>query len=222
MNSFKEWLSDYLRYFILALVFLLAILAIVLGVRLYQKSHAFQEAQGDPDSIQILTERISEETETEAEQTDKQKEKVSEKETEKETAKETETIAEMTKAPETQKTSETEKAPETQKTSETTKTPETQKTIETRKAEETEIPETKAPETDPPQTEPPQPVYLTMTGTCYFRSDHRIAMSFAIAALSAEGTTKIKDADCVRISYPNFYEDLNQLKEGAALNAYFA
>ena len=52
--------------------------------------------------------------------------------------------------------------------------------------------------------------------------DHRIAMSFAIAALSAEGTTKIKDADCVRISYPNFYEDLNQLKEGAALNAYFA
>ena len=42
--------------------------------------------------------------------------------------------------------------------------------------------------------------------------DHRIAMSFAIAALSAEGTTKIKDADCVRISYPNFYEDLNQLK----------
>ena len=158
MNSFKEWLSDYLRYFILALVFLLAILAIVLGVRLYQKSHAFQEAQGDPDSIQILTERISEETETEAEQTDKQKEKVSEKETEKETAKETETIAEMTKAP------------ETQKTSETTKTPKTQKTIETRKAEETEIPETKAPETDPPQTEPPQPVYLTMTGTCYFRS----------------------------------------------------
>ena len=170
MNLFKEWLSDYLRYFVLALVFLLAILAIVLGVRLYQKSHAFQETQGDPDSIQILTERISEETETEAEQTDKQKEKVSEKETEKETAKETETIAEMTKAPETQKTSETEKAPETQKTSETTKTPETQKTIETRKAEETEIPETKAPETDPPQTEPPQPVYLTMTGTCYFRS----------------------------------------------------
>ena len=52
--------------------------------------------------------------------------------------------------------------------------------------------------------------------------DHRIAMSFAIAALSAEGTTKIKDADCVRISYPNFYEDLNQLKGGAALNAYFA
>ncbi|MDD2958232.1 MAG: 3-phosphoshikimate 1-carboxyvinyltransferase [Lachnospiraceae bacterium] len=40
------------------------------------------------------------------------------------------------------------------------------------------------------------------------RLDHRIAMSFAVAALAAEGTTTIKDASCVRISYPNFYEDL--------------
>ena len=38
--------------------------------------------------------------------------------------------------------------------------------------------------------------------------DHRIAMSFAVAALAAEGETKIKDADCVRISYPDFYADL--------------
>ena len=44
--------------------------------------------------------------------------------------------------------------------------------------------------------------------------DHRIAMSFAVAALAAEGITKIKDADCVRISYPNFYEDLKLLKGG--------
>lgn len=42
--------------------------------------------------------------------------------------------------------------------------------------------------------------------------DHRIAMSFAVAALAAEGTTTIKDADCVRISYPNFYEDLFSLQ----------
>lgn len=42
--------------------------------------------------------------------------------------------------------------------------------------------------------------------------DHRIAMSFAVAALAAEGTTKIKDADCVRISYPKFYEDLLSLR----------
>ena len=42
--------------------------------------------------------------------------------------------------------------------------------------------------------------------------DHRIAMSFAVAALASEGDTKIKDADCVRISYPEFYEDLLSLQ----------
>lgn len=41
--------------------------------------------------------------------------------------------------------------------------------------------------------------------------DHRIAMSFAIAALAAEGETEILDADCVKISYPNFYTDLFKL-----------
>lgn len=38
--------------------------------------------------------------------------------------------------------------------------------------------------------------------------DHRIAMSFAIAAFASEGQTTIKDAECVKISYPAFYEDL--------------
>lgn len=38
--------------------------------------------------------------------------------------------------------------------------------------------------------------------------DHRIAMSFAVAAMIADGETEIKDADCVKISYPGFYEDL--------------
>lgn len=41
--------------------------------------------------------------------------------------------------------------------------------------------------------------------------DHRIAMSFAVAALAAGGETKIQDADCVKISYPTFYEDLSKL-----------
>lgn len=41
--------------------------------------------------------------------------------------------------------------------------------------------------------------------------DHRIAMTFAITALASDGETKIKGADCVRISYPGFYEDLNRL-----------
>ena len=42
--------------------------------------------------------------------------------------------------------------------------------------------------------------------------DHRIAMSFAIAALAAEGETVIQDSECVNISYPEFYQDLERLK----------
>lgn len=33
--------------------------------------------------------------------------------------------------------------------------------------------------------------------------DHRIAMTFAVAALGASGETEILDADCVNISYPD-------------------
>lgn len=42
--------------------------------------------------------------------------------------------------------------------------------------------------------------------------DHRIAMSFAIASLIADGETTIQNAECVNISYPAFYEDLEGLK----------
>jgi 3-phosphoshikimate 1-carboxyvinyltransferase len=38
--------------------------------------------------------------------------------------------------------------------------------------------------------------------------DHRIAMSLAVLALTAEGETKIKDAGCVSKSYPGFWDDL--------------
>ena len=41
--------------------------------------------------------------------------------------------------------------------------------------------------------------------------DHRIAMSFAIASLLADGTTTITGAECVNISYPNFYDHLKRL-----------
>lgn len=43
------------------------------------------------------------------------------------------------------------------------------------------------------------------------RLDHRIAMTFAITALAADGETRIQGADCVRISYPGFYKDLEKL-----------
>ena len=41
--------------------------------------------------------------------------------------------------------------------------------------------------------------------------DHRLAMSFAVAALGAEGTTRILDDSCVGISYPSFFKDLQSL-----------
>lgn len=43
--------------------------------------------------------------------------------------------------------------------------------------------------------------------------DHRIAMSFAIASLVAEGETEITRAECVDISYPEFYGHLARLKQ---------
>lgn len=42
--------------------------------------------------------------------------------------------------------------------------------------------------------------------------DHRIAMSFAVAALNADGETEILGADCVNISYPAFYRDLEEMQ----------
>lgn len=45
------------------------------------------------------------------------------------------------------------------------------------------------------------------------KKDHRIAMSFAVAAMCAEGETEILDANCVNISYPDFYRDLENLQK---------
>ena len=41
--------------------------------------------------------------------------------------------------------------------------------------------------------------------------DHRIAMSLAVAALGASGKTIIKDATAANISYPNFFDSLQQV-----------
>ena len=41
--------------------------------------------------------------------------------------------------------------------------------------------------------------------------DHRIAMAFSIAALVAEGNTKILDSKCVDVSYPTFYDTFEAL-----------
>lgn len=51
-----------------------------------------------------------------------------------------------------------------------------------------------------------------LTGTAIdCKYDHRIAMTFAIAGINADGQTNLLDSDCVKISYPSFYEDLERL-----------
>ncbi|HIT90054.1 MAG TPA: 3-phosphoshikimate 1-carboxyvinyltransferase [Candidatus Merdenecus merdavium] len=43
------------------------------------------------------------------------------------------------------------------------------------------------------------------------KMDHRIAMTFAVANLICHGNITIKGKDCVNISYPSFYEELERL-----------
>lgn len=42
-------------------------------------------------------------------------------------------------------------------------------------------------------------------------NDHRIAMALTIAALPLKETSCIKNAECIRVSYPHFLEDLKKL-----------
>lgn len=46
------------------------------------------------------------------------------------------------------------------------------------------------------------------------RDDHRIAMAFSIAGLIADGETEIEGAECVAVSYPDFYRHLRELVQG--------
>jgi len=43
--------------------------------------------------------------------------------------------------------------------------------------------------------------------------DHRIAMAFTVAALLAEGETKIMDSECVAVSFPEFFQLLESVVE---------
>ena len=45
-------------------------------------------------------------------------------------------------------------------------------------------------------------------------TDHRVAMSLAVAALVAEGETRINRADAAAVSYPSFWDDLARLQRG--------
>lgn len=50
------------------------------------------------------------------------------------------------------------------------------------------------------------------------RHDHRIAMACAVAALKAEGTSTIEEAQAVNKSYPDFYDDLKKLNANVSLS----
>jgi len=59
---------------------------------------------------------------------------------------------------------------------------------------------------------------LTIRGPCTMNeaiidphNDHRIAMACAVAALGADGETKIQNSECVNKSYPRFFDDLRLL-----------
>ena len=45
------------------------------------------------------------------------------------------------------------------------------------------------------------------------QGDHRIAMAFTVAGMIAEGETEIKDAECVAVSFPEFFELLDSVIE---------
>ena len=50
------------------------------------------------------------------------------------------------------------------------------------------------------------------------RLDHRIAMTFAVAGLCAEGETEVLGSECVDISYTEFYRDLERLASWRGLS----
>lgn len=53
--------------------------------------------------------------------------------------------------------------------------------------------------------------------TVHSRHDHRIAMACAVAALKAEGSVTIEEAEAINKSYPDFYEHLKVLGANVSL-----
>jgi 3-phosphoshikimate 1-carboxyvinyltransferase len=58
---------------------------------------------------------------------------------------------------------------------------------------------------------------LTGAGV-YSHSDHRLAMALAVAGLLADGDTTVHGAGDASVSYPEFWDDLDSLAQGAALS----
>jgi 3-phosphoshikimate 1-carboxyvinyltransferase len=57
------------------------------------------------------------------------------------------------------------------------------------------------------------------SGKVHSHHDHRIAMACAVAALKAEGEVEIEEAQSVKKSYPDFYDDLKTLGVNLEISA---
>ena len=159
MKQFKEWLSDYLRYFLLLLAAILAFFLILAGVKIYQNSKKPDAA----NAIQIITET---ETETTAKkQTETEMTSETESESESETEQKTETAADTAEtkaetAVQAQSSAQTDAAATQTETA----------AAATEKATETQPPTEKATETQPATETEYTPIYKTLKGSCYIRS----------------------------------------------------
>ena len=163
MKQFKEWLSDYLRYFLLLLAAILAFFLILAGVRIYQNSKKPDAA----NAIQIITETETETTakkQTETEMTS-ETESETESESESETEQKTETAADTAEtkaetAVQAQSSAQTDAAAAQTETA----------AAATEKPTETQPPTEKATETQPATETEYTPIYKTLKGSCYIRS----------------------------------------------------
>ena len=167
MKQFKEWLSDYLRYFLLLLAAILAFFLILAGVKIYQNSKKPDAA----NAIQIITETETEttaKTQTETEmtsETESESEMTLETESESETEQKTETAADTAEtkaetAVQAQSSAQTDAAAVQTETA----------AAATEKPTETQPPTEKATETQPATETEYTPVYKTLKGSCYIRS----------------------------------------------------
>ena len=167
MKQFKEWLSDYLRYFLLLLAAILAFFLILAGVKIYQNSKKPDTA----NAIQIITETETEttakkQTETEmTSETESESEMTLETESESETEQKTETAADTAEtkaetAVQAQSSAQTDAAAVQTETA----------AVATEKPTETQPPTEKATETQPATETEYTPVYKTLKGSCYIRS----------------------------------------------------
>lgn len=172
MKDFKEWLSDYLIYFLIAFGVIGVIVLTLLGIQIYGKLHNSKDPTTMITETMSQTETesgISSEKETASEKTSKtesESEMKKESESSKETSSETEKTAESSGNVQTESTAQTNAGTNGTGADEQTETP-----VSETQAVQTQAPETQAPETQAPETQAPyQPVYMTVVSECYLRS----------------------------------------------------